>query len=69
MHERFKINSYGTMRQNWKRYPKQLARPRVKKEDLSVKYTKNMIAMSWIDKREIFLLISMHDPVTDKRTV
>lgn len=56
-----KINACGTVRKNRKQMPK--FTKRLNKGETESYHTENMMAVSWMDKREVTMLTTMHEDV------
>ncbi|KFM69921.1 PiggyBac transposable element-derived protein 4, partial [Stegodyphus mimosarum] len=59
----YKINSCGTIRCNRKNYPKLNAGIRMQKGQIKIKFSSGMTAACGKDKREVFMLSNMHNPI------
>ncbi|KFM66717.1 PiggyBac transposable element-derived protein 4, partial [Stegodyphus mimosarum] len=59
----YKINSCGMIRCNRTNYPKLNAGIRMQKGQIKIKFSSGMTAACWKDKREVFMLSNMHNPI------
>lgn len=57
-----KINACGTVRCNRKNFPKDLQQEKLKSGDIRVKFGHGLTALRWKDKRDVYMLSSMHHP-------
>ncbi|KFM67179.1 PiggyBac transposable element-derived protein 4, partial [Stegodyphus mimosarum] len=58
-----KINSCGTIRPNRKHFPKDVSRGKLNRGETTVRFTNGMTALRWKDKRDVFMLSNMHNPM------
>ena len=56
------INSCGTIRNNRKSFPKDISHIKLKRGELCVRYGNGLTALRWKDKRDVYMLSSMHKP-------
>lgn len=56
------INACGTVRCNRKNFPKDISQEKLKTGDIRVRFGHGMTALRWKDKRDVYMLSSMHHP-------
>src|SRR5688572_11885711 len=58
-------DAVGTVRSNWKHYP---SFPKIAKRETVLKHKDTILALSWKDKRQVFMLSTAHSGSLVKQT-
>lgn len=62
LHSQMKVNCCGTVRQNRKKFPKDMVKKKMARGSVTMRFAHGMTAVCWKDKREVLMLSNMHLP-------